>query len=67
MYFVSIEPSTGKLVDLKMIPTQIKYFKVNKAEKIDVLWLKNILNREGKMFGTRVEMNKDNSFTLRWD
>jgi poly-gamma-glutamate synthesis protein (capsule biosynthesis protein) len=67
MYFVSMEPSTGKLADLRMIPTQIKYFKVNKAKKTDVLWLKNILNREGEKFGTHVELDKDNSFLLRWD
>ena len=64
MYFISVEPSTGKLVRLQMIPTQIKHFKVNKASTADVLWLKNILNRECKRFGIRVELNKDNTLTL---
>ena len=67
MYFVSVEPSTGKLAGLRMIPTQIKYFKVNKAKMRDVLWLKNILNREGNKFGTSVELNEDNSLSLQWD
>jgi len=48
-----------------MIPTQIKYFKVNKARGEDALWLKNMLNREGKKFGTQVELNKDNSMILK--
>ncbi|MBE9510233.1 MAG: CapA family protein [Bacteroidetes bacterium] len=64
MYFISVEPSTGKLIRLQMIPTQIKHFKVNKASAADVLWLKNILNRECKRFGIRVELNKDNTLTL---
>jgi len=67
MYFVSVEPLTGKLTGLRMIPTQIKHFKVNKVKKKDALWLKNILNREGKIFGTHVELNEDNSMILQWD
>lgn len=67
MYFVSVNPATGKLVLLQMIPTQIKNFKVNRASKADVLWLRDILDREGKRFGTRVILNKDNTLTLQWD
>ncbi len=67
MYFVSMEPSTGQLLSLKMIPTQIKYFKVNRAKEKDVLWLKNVLNREGERFGTGVTMNEDHSFLLHWE
>ncbi len=67
MYFVSVDPSTGKLVNLQMTPIQIKHFKANRASRADALWLRDILNREGKMFGTRVEMNQDNLLTLRWD
>jgi len=67
MYFVCMEPSTGKLAGLRMIPTQIKYFKVNKSKKTDILWLRNMLNREGEKFGTYVALNEDNSFSLQWD
>jgi poly-gamma-glutamate synthesis protein (capsule biosynthesis protein) len=67
MYFASMEPSTGKLVRLEMTPTQIKYFKVNRPSREDALWLANILNREGKKFGTRVKLNEDNGLTLSWD
>ncbi len=67
MYFVSVDPSTGKLVHLQMTPIQIKHFKANRASRADALWLRDILNREGKKFGTRVEMNQDNLLTLRWD
>ena len=67
MYFLTVEPSTGKLTGLKMIPAQIKYFKVNKANRGDVLWLSNVLNREGRRFGTRVELNEDNSLSLQWN
>ena len=29
-------------------------------------WLGDILNREGKKLGTRVEINEDNNLVLRW-
>ena len=67
MYFVSVEPLTGKLKYLHMTPTQIKRFKVNMASKADALWLRDILNREGKKFGTQVKLNKDNTLTLQWE
>jgi len=66
MYFVSLDPSTGNLVYLQMTPTQVKHLKVNRTSKTDALWLRDTLNREGKRFGTRVQLNKDNTLTLEW-
>jgi poly-gamma-glutamate synthesis protein (capsule biosynthesis protein) len=67
MYFVSIDPLTGKLVSLQMTPMQIKHFKANRASLADVRWLREILIREGKKLGTRVEFNHENTLTLKWD
>jgi poly-gamma-glutamate capsule biosynthesis protein CapA/YwtB (metallophosphatase superfamily) len=67
MYFASMDPSTGKLAQLQMTPTQIKYFKVNRASGDDAFWLANTLNREGKRFGTRVNVDEDNRVILFWD
>lgn len=67
MYFASLDPSTGQLVQLQLTPVQIKRFKANRASRADVLWLGEILNREGKKLGTQVEINQDNTLTLRWD
>jgi poly-gamma-glutamate synthesis protein (capsule biosynthesis protein) len=67
MYFVSVDSSTGKLARLQMTPTRIKNFKVNRTSKGDALWLRDILNREGEIFGTRVKLNRDNTLTLQWD
>jgi poly-gamma-glutamate capsule biosynthesis protein CapA/YwtB (metallophosphatase superfamily) len=67
MYFASMDPPSGKLVELQMIPTQIKCFKVNRASRDDTLWLAQTLNREGKRFGARVKLDEDNRLTLLWD
>jgi poly-gamma-glutamate synthesis protein (capsule biosynthesis protein) len=66
MYLASVNPLSGKLVQLQMTPTQIKYFKVNRPSREDTLWLANILNREGKKFGSGVRLDGDNTLTLFW-
>ena len=67
MYFATMDPSTGKLVQLEMTPTAIENFKVNRTSREDALWLANVLDREGKRFGTRVKWDEDNRLTLFWD
>jgi poly-gamma-glutamate capsule biosynthesis protein CapA/YwtB (metallophosphatase superfamily) len=67
MYFVGLDPSTGKLVHLQMTPMQIKHFRANRASNADALWLRDILNREGKKLGTRVDVSQEHTLTLRWD
>ena len=67
MYFVSMDPLSGNLVDLRMTPTQVRNFKVHRASRTDALWLRDILSREGASLGTRAYLNQDNALTLRWD
>lgn len=66
MYFAQYDPIKEKLFGLQLIPAQIKNFQLNKASNSDVLWMKDVLNREGQKFNTRVELNKDLSMTLHW-
>lgn len=67
MYFARLDPSNGKLLDLRMMPTRIKNLKVNIASDNEVLWLEKILNREGRKFGTGMDRQSDNSLVLRWN
>ena len=67
MYFATVDPATGKLLELQMTPTQIKNFSLKRVSRADLLWLRDTLNREGKKFGTRVELNKEKNLTLQWD
>ncbi len=64
MYFVSLDSVTGKLVKVQMIPTQIKCLRVQRASREDLLWLRNILNREGSKLGTQVQWSKHKTLTL---
>ena len=67
MYFATVDPLTGKLLGLQMTPTQIRRFKIIRASKVDTLWLKDIINREGTAFGTGAKITEDNRLTLQWD
>lgn len=67
MYFPDIDSSSGKLINLKMVPLKIERFKLNRASQGDAQWLRDVLNREGKKLGTGVELTEDNSLILQWD
>jgi poly-gamma-glutamate synthesis protein (capsule biosynthesis protein) len=66
MYFADLNPATGKLLALRMIPTQVRRFRVNRASEGDTQWLEALLNREGKRFGTAVQRSAENFMTLDW-
>ena len=66
MYFVTLSPATGRLAGLRMIPTTMRKFRVNRASRVDAEWLGQTLNREGKAFGTRVVFKENTVLDLRW-
>jgi poly-gamma-glutamate synthesis protein (capsule biosynthesis protein) len=66
MYLAEIKPDTGKLLALRMIPTQVRRFRLNRACESDCKWLEELLNREGKSFRTQIQRSADNVLTLQW-
>ncbi|MGZ4990274.1 MAG: CapA family protein [Methylobacter sp.] len=55
MYFVTLDLATGKLHSLIMMPMQIKRFRLNYAQPDDVHWLQQILDRESRPLGVKIE------------
>jgi poly-gamma-glutamate capsule biosynthesis protein CapA/YwtB (metallophosphatase superfamily) len=66
MYFADLNIESGKLISLKMIPMEIKKFRLNQANGKDAGWLQKTLSREGKELGTGLRREKDNSLWLEW-
>lgn len=64
MYFVTLDLATGKLVSLSMTPLQIKRFRLNYAHPDDVRWLLQVMDRESRPLGARVEMVNDRRLAL---
>ena len=54
MYFADIEPATGNLAALEIIPLQIRNFRLNRPSRQDVEWLQQTLQRECLRFGTGI-------------
>ncbi len=66
MYLVKVDPVQGKLVEARLVPMQVKRFRVNRASEADARWLCDLLNSLGRQFGTRVQLEGDNSITVHW-
>lgn len=64
MYFVTLDLATGKLVSLTMTPMQIKRFRLNYAHSDDIHWLQQVMDRESRSQGGRVEVVDDSRLAL---
>jgi poly-gamma-glutamate synthesis protein (capsule biosynthesis protein) len=62
MYFVTM--SAGRLSRLRMVPMRIRRFCLERASSTDAAWLQRTLDRESRVFGTRVEL-LDRSLEVR--
>jgi poly-gamma-glutamate synthesis protein (capsule biosynthesis protein) len=58
-------PSTHGLVDLRLVPMQVRRFQLRRASPADVQWVQRTLNRQGARFGTEVSLSSDNSLSVR--
>ncbi len=66
MYFPTLDAATGRLARLTLAATQIRHFRANRARSEDARWLAELLSREGRPFGTQVELQSDGTLALRW-
>ena len=59
MYFADTNPATGLLAGLRMVPTQIRHLRVNKAREEGIQWLTKTMSKECKKFGCDVKRVDD--------
>lgn len=65
LYFVTVD-ADGRLLRLRMSPTRLRRFRLERAAGADLGWLLKTLNREGEKFDTRAELQPDGTLELRW-
>ena len=65
MYFPTLDPRNGRLLKLRMVPLQIRRFRLRHTDAADTAWLTATLNREGRALGTRV-VEGDGGLLLQW-
>jgi poly-gamma-glutamate synthesis protein (capsule biosynthesis protein) len=66
MYFPALDPATGALVRLELVPTQMRKFRVQRASASDGQWLADLLSQEGRAFGTRARVREEGRLALEW-
>jgi poly-gamma-glutamate synthesis protein (capsule biosynthesis protein) len=66
MYFASLNPVSGDLVQLRMTPMQIRRMRLNRAAPRDARWMGDTLTRISMDFGSWVEWGEDGNLLLRW-
>ena len=54
MYFVTIDRATGGLAQSRNGSHRLKHFRLNRPAPVDIDWLADTLNREGRRLGTFV-------------
>ena len=64
MYFVTL--NVAGLVRMRMVPLQLRRFRLQPASESDVTWLREKLDRESAAFGTRVQSGSDGSLEVAW-
>ena len=66
MYLATLDPSSGSLRRLEMVPTRMRRFRLETASPREGTWLARVLSREGAPFGTSVEPGEVGHLTLNW-
>ena len=59
MYLPQVEPSSGRLLKLRMVPLRMRRLRLERAERDDAAWLRDMLARESAPFGVRVALVED--------
>ncbi|QWG20240.1 CapA family protein [Bradyrhizobium sediminis] len=57
MYFADIEPATGDLAALEIIPLQIRKFRLDRPSRQDIEWMQQTLQRECLRFKTGIVLD----------
>ena len=66
MYLVDVDPRQGRLLKARLVPMQVRRFRLNRASAEDSQWLCDLLNQLGAPFDTRAQLEGDHSLTLQW-
>jgi poly-gamma-glutamate synthesis protein (capsule biosynthesis protein) len=66
MYLIDLDSDNGELIAARLVPMQMRRFRLERASAADARWLCDLLNKLGAKFNTRVKLQNDNSLVLEW-
>lgn len=59
MYFVTIDQSQNRCVDVQLVPIQIKHFRLNLSSDADAKWMYETLKSVSEMFDTQMDFRNN--------
>lgn len=65
MYLAWLEPGTGRLARLRMVPLRVWRLRLRHAPPEDAAWLRDVLDGISRGFGVRIAADRDGALTLR--
>jgi poly-gamma-glutamate capsule biosynthesis protein CapA/YwtB (metallophosphatase superfamily) len=65
-YLIEIDSGGGQLMAARLVPMQMRRFRLQRASASDAKWLCNLLNELGVRFGTGARLEEENSLSLQW-
>jgi poly-gamma-glutamate synthesis protein (capsule biosynthesis protein) len=66
MYFATIDPQTGRLLALRLVPQRLQKLKLNRSSASEAEWLRDRANEYSAVFGSNMTLLPDNSLAVRW-
>jgi poly-gamma-glutamate capsule biosynthesis protein CapA/YwtB (metallophosphatase superfamily) len=66
MYLIELDSCNGELIGVRLVPMQMRRFRLERASTGDAEWLCDRLNQLGKQFATQTRLDNDDSLTLHW-
>jgi poly-gamma-glutamate capsule biosynthesis protein CapA/YwtB (metallophosphatase superfamily) len=65
LYLPRLNPISGDLVELRMAPLQARQMRLHRASQRDAVWLRIVLGKASRRFGSRIDLGADGMLSLR--
>jgi poly-gamma-glutamate capsule biosynthesis protein CapA/YwtB (metallophosphatase superfamily) len=65
LYLPRLDPTSGELVELRMAPLQARQIRLHRALHRDAKWLRTVLDKVSRQFGSRIDLAEDGLLRLR--
>lgn len=66
MYLIELDSDSGELINARLVPMQMRRFRLERPSANDSKWLCSLLNELGARFGTAATLQEDSSLLLKW-
>jgi poly-gamma-glutamate synthesis protein (capsule biosynthesis protein) len=66
LYAASLDTVSKELIELEIVPFQIRSFRLIRASSKDTAWLQETLDRQSRRFGAHIESKPAGRLAVSW-